>query len=226
MEESDFELANDTDSMYDAFYLPQYNLGGLRIFLGRRRHSSVEVGERHEWDTLDSGDSDKQDWAVFNNESSESDDGGDDEVEDDGHDYVDKDDPFTLPRRFVDKHDTVAKPMGQAIDLALCLMETQKSIDIMAGVAKRMVEDSPEDIQHITPQSTLRECKTLARRWIAKLRQEEFFKIQAVPMGDDTVRVGTSLRCWHRRVHMDDTATLADYLPHNAGLLEIDVEVG
>lgn len=38
--------------------------------------------------------------------------------------------------------------------------------------------------------------------------------------------VGVILRLWHRAVHSEDTATLADYLPHNAGLLEIDVEVG
>lgn len=95
----------------------------------------------------------------------------------------------------------------------------------MAGVAKRLAEDSPEDIQHITPQSTLRECKTLVRHWIAKLRQQEFFKIQAIDM-DDSSEAGTQLRCWHRRVRSNDTATLADYLPHNAGLLEINIEVG
>lgn len=213
MEESDFEFENDTDSMFDAFDLPQYNLSGLRIFLGLRRESSIEVGNRQEWIT-----SDRESDAGGDNENEDS--GSDDENEGNGS----EDDPFALPRGFVDSSDAVAQPMGQAIDLALRLLETQKSIDIMAGVSKRLVDDYPEDVQHITPQSTLRECKTLVRHWVAKLRHQEFFKIQAIAM-DDGGEVGSRLRCWHRRVHSEDTLTLPDYHPHNAGLLEINIEV-
>lgn len=214
MEESDFEFENDTDSMFDAFDLPEYNLNGLRIFLGLRRESSIEVGSRQEWVTLDKGSDNSGD------DENEGDGSEGDENEDNGSEY----DPFALPRGFVDRRDPVAQPMGQAIDLALRLLETQKSIDIMAGVAKRLVDDSPEDVQHITPQSTLRECKTLVRHWIAKLRQQEFFKVQAISM-DDGSKVGSRLRCWHRRVHPADALTLPDYHPHNAGLLEINIEV-
>lgn len=112
MDESDFEFENDTDSMFDAFNLPEFNLNGLRVFLGRRRKSSVELGDRQEWATFDSESND--------NEDCENEDYGSDENEDEDS----EDDHSAIPRGFVDRRDPVSQPMGQAIDLALCLMET------------------------------------------------------------------------------------------------------
>lgn len=202
MGKSDFAHENDTDSTYDAFDLPQHKVRGLSIYLGRRRESSVEAGDREGWNIIEP-DSD------------------DDEYDED---EVDEKNPLGIPRDFLVKKSRYAEPIGQAIDLALRMLETQKSIDIMAGVAKRMVEKFPEDVQHITPQSTLRHCKTLAGKWIAKLRRH-FFKIQAIDMeaGDEA---GVFVRGWHEHVQPDATPTLADYHPHNAGLLEIELQVG
>lgn len=213
MDESAIELEGDTDSMFEAFDFPQYNLNGLRIFLGRRRANSIAVGDRHEWNTLNTGNDDGEDSHGQNEKD-----------EDDGSEFT-EDELSVLDRGFVGRNDPVTQPMGQAIHLALRLMETQKSVDIMAHVAKRIVEATPDDVSHITPQSTLRECKTLVRNWIWKLRQQEFFKIQAVGMLDSE-EVGWRLRSWHRRVHGNDTPTLADYCPHNAGVLEMNFKVG
>lgn len=184
--------SNDTLSVGYSFDLPQYNLRGLRIFWGPRRRGSVEKDDRIEWETCRNRDAHTQNREVDRN----------------------------LPgRRFLESHDLVALLMGQAIDLALRMMETEKSVNIMSRVAKRLVDDCPEKIKHITPQSSPREVKTLTKRWLEKLRQLEFFKIQLIDLSGSPAAV--CHRAWNRPTR-NEPETLADYYPHNAGLLMIE----
>lgn len=186
--------SNDTLSLDYAFNLPQFNLQGLRIYVGPRREDSVEYDDRQEWEADDE--------AV--------------------RDYTLNPNDLGFDRGFLGPHDLVSRLMGQAIDLALHMMETQKSIDIMTRVAMRMAKDSPQAVLHITPQSTPAEVQRLARNWLSILRRNEFFKIQLIEDGSSNSSV--NYRNWARFLR-DTPATLADYYPHNAGMLQIDVKV-
>ncbi|KKY33945.1 hypothetical protein UCDDA912_g06083 [Diaporthe ampelina] len=146
--------SDDTLSLGYAFDLPQFNLRGLRIFVGHRRRTSIEIdpmGDRMEWMIEDEDDAD-------NGER----------------------EGLSFDRGFLGRRHPASQQMGQAIDLALRMMETPKSINIMTRVAKRMVDDRPLEVLHITPQSAAGEVVALVRNWIAKLRQQEFFKIQLI----------------------------------------------
>lgn len=189
--------SDDTLSLGYAFDLPQFNLRGLRIFVGHRRRTSIEIdpmGDRMEWMIEDEDDAD-------NGER----------------------EGLSFDRGFLGRRHPASQQMGQAIDLALRMMETPKSINIMTRVAKRMVDDRPLEVLHITPQSAAGEVVALVRNWIAKLRQQEFFKIQLVSeIG--ACNSGVVYRSW-RRPRRHRPYTLADFYPHKAGMLRIDVKV-
>lgn len=194
MSDYDSDDSNDSLSVGYAFDLPQFNLRGLRIFVGHRREASVH----------DNYGNDRMGWST---------------------DRTARDNPLDpndlgFDRGFLGPRSPVSRQMGQAIDLALCMMETQKSIDIMTDVAKRMVDDSPQAVLHITPQSTRAEVQRLVRNWLSILRQQEFFKIQLIETGMS----GPSVTYWTCDVR-DRPITLSHYYPHNAGVLGIDVKV-
>lgn len=189
--------SNDTLSEGYAFDLPQFNLHGLRIFVGPRREASVYDDPRF----------DRTEWSTVG------------EV---ARDNTLEPNDLGFDRGFLGPRNPVSSQFGQAIDLAIRMMETRKSIGIMAGVAKRMVDDSPQAVHHITPQSTPAEVRSLAGSWISILRRHEFFKIQLVE--DSSWNSSVVWRDWTRFV-CDRPATLADYYPHNAGMLKIDVKV-
>lgn len=189
--------SEDTLSVGYAFDLPQFNLRGLRIFIGNRRRSSIAIDpmdDRPEWKLDDEGNADNRERGSLSFDRG-----------------------FTGPRHPVSQH------LGPAIDLALRMMETPKSIKIMTMVAKRILDDRPREVLHITPRSTAREVQALVTNWLAKLRQQEFFKIQLVSeLGG--CNSGVTHRYW-QRYRLDTPATLASYYPHNAGMLQIDVKV-
>lgn len=194
MSDSDSDDSNDSLSVGYAFDLPQFNLSGLRIFVGHRREASVH----------DNYGNDRMGW---------------------GTDRAARDNPLDpndlgFDRGFLGPRSPVSRLMGQAIDLALRMMETQKSIDIMTGVAKRMVDDSPQAVLHITPRTTRAEVQSLARNWLSILRRQEFFRIQLIETG----RSNPSVMYWTCSVR-DRPITLSHYYPHNAGMLGIDVKV-
>lgn len=206
------DAEDDTFSVYTAFDMDEYNLRGLRIYMGRRRALSIDAWQP---EGLNIASECRNEWADVNVDDSAD---------------VDK---FNMEQRavlgfergFVDPNGPVAEQMGQAIDLALRMMETQKSINIMTAVAQRLVNDCPEVIHHITPESTWDQIQTSVRAWLAKLRQDEFFKIQVIDNGDENS--GVVHRFWPRFTSGDSTelATLADYKPHYAGMLIINVKV-
>lgn len=189
--------SSDTASRGYAFDLPEYNLRGLRIFVGSRRKASV----------CDNPSVDRLEWLVRNEDDE------DREQNDLGFD-----------RGFIGPRNPLSKQMGQAINLALRMMETQKSIDIMTGVVERLIHDRSlqNKSYHITPLSTREEIQTLARNWIEKLRRQELFKMRLAHLKE--TNSGAHMRDWRRFVDQEP-ATLADYYPHNAGLLTIDVKV-
>lgn len=197
MSDYDSDDSKDSLSVGYAFDLPQFNLRGLRIFVGPRREASVH----------DSYGNDRPEWMT------------DDEAV---RDITLNLNNLGFDRGFLGPRNPVSGQMGQAIDLALCMMETQKSIAIMTGVAKRMVDDSPQAVLHITPQSTPAEVLRLARDWISILRRREFFKIQLVEAGSSNSSV--VYRDWTSFVR-DKPVALSDYCPHNAGMLQIEVKV-
>lgn len=194
MSDYDSDDSNDSLSVGYAFDLPQFNLRGLRIFVGHRREASVH----------DNYGNDRVGWST---------------------DQAARDNPLDpndlgFDRGFLGPRSPVSRLMGQAIDLALRMMETQKSIDIMTDVAKRMVDDSPQAVFHITPRTTRAEVQSLARNWLSILRRHEFFRIQLVETG----RSNSSVMYWTCSVR-DSPITLSHYYPHNAGMLRIDVQV-
>ncbi|POS68908.1 hypothetical protein DHEL01_v212697 [Diaporthe helianthi] len=209
---------DDTFSAELAFDMPEYKLHGLRIHVGPRRESSVD-GD----DPINMASESRCEWKV---------------VEDDNTDIAEFEeqqrDALGFDRSFIHPEGAIANQMGQAIDLAIRMIETQKSIDSMAGVAQRVAAACPgETYQHIlTPHTTWEQIQTLVRAWTAKLRQVEFFKIQLLPTeyinGNDS---GVIQRSWPRFTYITrhlhpEFATITDYKPHYAGMLRIDVKVG
>ncbi|KAL1877518.1 hypothetical protein Daus18300_002506 [Diaporthe australafricana] len=200
IDDSDNGNSDYSTSEEMAFDLPQYGLSGLRIYCGFRREKSIDGPDNHMH---------RQEWSTVSDEEN----------------------ARSLTRRgFIQQNHPEAIPVGQAIDLSLRMMESPRSVGIMARVAKRLVDASPRDILHITPQSTQEEVESLVKRWLVKLRYEEFFKIQFVdPKKDGDGRpcdYWTQHRAWGRYADFDNPRPeLRKWHPHNAGMLVLNEEL-
>lgn len=123
--------SDHSTSEENAFDLPQYGLFGLRIYHGFRCQDSIE--------SMDV-EMHRQEWATMSNaEHARS----------------------QTRRGFLDKDHPGAIQVGQAINLSRSMMETPRSVKIMAGVAKRLVDANPRGILHIIGQTL--DCKAAKR---------------------------------------------------------------
>ncbi|KAI3397692.1 hypothetical protein diail_10461 [Diaporthe ilicicola] len=159
-------------------------------------------------DSIESGD--RGEWRRISDE----------EHATDGHVY----------RSFLPPWCAAADQLGRAIDLSLRMMETPKSVKIMAGVARRLVDARPGSVLHITPQSTKDQIEFLVKCWLAKLRHQEFFKIQVCDTyihTDDPSDWAIIFRAWERFVnpHINPRPKLNKWYPHNAGLIGINEDL-